>query len=66
MCAGAIVNARVERVVYGCDNPKAGAARTLYQLLDDGRLNHRAEVVPGIKAAESAALLKQFFSKLRQ
>jgi tRNA(adenine34) deaminase len=65
MCAGAIVNARVRRVVYGCDDPKAGAVRTLYQLLDDARLNHRVEVVPGVLAAESAALLKSFFSRLR-
>jgi tRNA(adenine34) deaminase len=66
MCAGAIVNARVQRVVYGCDDPKAGAARTLYRLLDDVRLNHRVEVVPGLLAAESAALLRAFFTRLRR
>jgi len=65
MCAGAIVNARVRRVVYGCDDPKAGSVRTLYQLLDDARLNHRVEVVPGVLATESSALLKSFFSRLR-
>jgi tRNA(adenine34) deaminase len=65
MCAGAIVNSRVRRLVYGCDDPKAGAVRTLYQLLDDPRLNHRVEVLPGILAAESSALLKGFFSRLR-
>jgi tRNA(adenine34) deaminase len=65
MCAGAIVNARVRRLIYGCDDPKAGAVRTLYQLLDDQRLNHRVEVVPGVLAVESAALLKSFFSRLR-
>jgi len=65
MCAGAIVNARVRRVVYGCDDPKAGAVRTLFQLLDDPRLNHRVEVVPGVLGAESAALLRSFFSRLR-
>ena len=65
MCAGAIVNSRVRRLVYGCDDPKAGAVRTLFQLLDDPRLNHRVEVVPGVLAAESAALLKSFFSRLR-
>ena len=65
MCAGAIVNARVRRLVYGCDDPKAGAVRTLFQLLDDQRLNHRVEVVPGVLAVESAALLKSFFSRLR-
>ncbi len=66
MCAGAIVNARLRRLVYGCDDPKAGAVRTLYQLLDDPRLNHRVEVVAGVLAAESAALLKSFFSRLRR
>jgi tRNA(adenine34) deaminase len=65
MCAGAIVNARVRRLVYGCDDPKAGAVRTLFQLLDDQRLNHRVEVVPGVLGVESAALLKSFFSRLR-
>jgi tRNA(adenine34) deaminase len=66
MCAGAIVNARMRRVVYGCDDPKAGAARTLYQLLDDPRLNHRVEVVPGVLAPESAGLLRAFFTRLRR
>ena len=65
MCAGAIVNARVRRLIYGCDDPKAGAVRTLFQLLDDQRLNHRVEVVPGVLGLESAALLKSFFSRLR-
>src|SRR3954466_9996941 len=58
MCAGAIVNARVRRVVYGCDDPKAGAVRTLYRLLDDPRLNHRVEVTAGVLAADSAGLLR--------
>jgi tRNA(adenine34) deaminase len=66
MCAGALVNARLRRLVYGCDDPKAGAARTLYRLLDDPRLNHRVEVVPGVLAAESAGLLRAFFSRLRR
>jgi tRNA(adenine34) deaminase len=65
MCAGAIVNARVRRLVYGCDDPKAGAVRTLFQLLDDPRLNHRVEVMAGVLAAQSSALLKSFFSRLR-
>jgi tRNA(adenine34) deaminase len=65
MCAGAIVNARVRRLVYGCADPKAGAVRTLFQLLDDARLNHRVETVSGVLAAESATLLKSFFSRLR-
>jgi tRNA(adenine34) deaminase len=66
MCAGAMVNARLRRLVYGCDDLKAGAARTLYRLLDDPRLNHRVEVVPGILGSESAALLRAFFSRLRR
>jgi tRNA(adenine34) deaminase len=66
MCAGALVNARLRRLYFGCDDPKAGAVRTLYTLLDDRRLNHRVEVVPGLLAAESAALLRGFFSRLRR
>lgn len=66
MCAGALVNARIRRVYFGCDDPKAGAVRTLYQLLDDRRLNHRVEVVPGVLAAEGAALLRNFFGRLRR
>jgi tRNA(adenine34) deaminase len=66
MCAGALVNARIRRLYFGCDDPKAGAVRTLYNLVDDARLNHRVEVVPGVLAAEGAALLRNFFSRLRQ
>jgi tRNA(adenine34) deaminase len=66
MCAGALVNARLRRLYFGCDDPKAGAVRTLYSLVDDPRLNHRVEVVPGVLAAEGAALLRAFFSRLRQ
>jgi tRNA(adenine34) deaminase len=66
MCAGAMVNARIRRVYYGCHDPKAGAVRSLYQLLDDRRLNHRVDVVPGVLGAESAALLKAFFERLRR
>jgi tRNA(adenine34) deaminase len=66
MCAGALVNARIRRVYFGCDDPKAGAVRTLYTLLDDKRLNHRVEVVPGLLGPESAALLRGFFSRLRR
>jgi tRNA(adenine34) deaminase len=65
MCAGAIVNARVARVVYGATDPKAGAVRSLYELADDRRLNHRAAVVPGVLADESSALLKAFFAARR-
>jgi tRNA(adenine34) deaminase len=66
MCAGALVNARIRRVYFGCDDPKAGAVRTLYTLLDDKRLNHRVEVVPGVLGPESSALLRGFFSRLRR
>jgi len=66
MCAGALVNARIRRLYFGCDDPKAGAVRTLYQLLDDRRLNHRVEVVPGVLAAEGASLLRAFFGRLRR
>jgi tRNA(adenine34) deaminase len=66
MCAGALVNARLKRLVYGCDDPKAGAVKTLYQLLDDGRLNHRVEVVPNVLASECGQILKSFFSRLRR
>lgn len=65
MCAGLIVNARVGRVVMGADDPKAGAVRTLYRLLEDERLNHRCEVIGGVMAEESAALLRGFFRGLR-
>src|SRR3954469_5212253 len=65
MCAGAIVNARVPRLLYGCDDPKAGAVRTLYQLCTDGRLNHRVEVTPGVRADECADLLRTFFQRQR-
>jgi tRNA(adenine34) deaminase len=65
MCAGAIVNARVARVVYGADDPKAGAVRSLYKLLEDSRLNHRPEVVPGVLADACSAQLKAFFGAIR-
>lgn len=65
MCAGAIVNARVPRLVYGCADPKAGAVRTLYQICEDARLNHRVMVEPGVLADECAALLRDFFARQR-
>ncbi len=61
MCAGAIVHARIGRVVFGASDTKTGAVESLYQLLSDQRLNHQAEVVGGVMADASAALLKQFF-----
>jgi tRNA(adenine34) deaminase len=66
MCAGALVNARVERLVYGCPNPKAGAVRTLYQIVTDIRLNHRMEVTSGVREDECAELLRSFFAALRR
>lgn len=66
MCAGAIVNARIPRLIYGCDDPKAGAVRTLYQLCEDGRLNHRVEVTAGVLAEECAQLLRDFFQPRRR
>lgn len=65
MCAGLIVNARIGRVVYGADDPKAGAVRSLYQICTDDRLNHRCSVLPGVMASESSQLLKSFFRQLR-
>jgi tRNA(adenine34) deaminase len=65
MCAGALVNARVERLVYGCANPKAGAVHTLYQIVTDTRLNHRMEVTSGVREEECAELLRAFFAALR-
>jgi tRNA(adenine34) deaminase len=65
MCAGALVNGRVERVVYGADDPKAGAVRTLYSICDDPRLNHRLEVEAGVMATECAQLLSDFFRAAR-
>jgi tRNA(adenine34) deaminase len=65
MCAGALVLARVARVVYGCSDPKAGAVTTLYSIGRDPRLNHRFEVVEGVLEAECAERLRRFFAALR-
>ena len=65
MCAGAIVLARVPRVVYGCTDPKAGAAGSVLDVLAEPRLNHRPEVVGGVLAAEAAELLRAFFRDRR-
>lgn len=66
MCAGAIVLARIPRVVFGATDPKAGAVTTLYRLLDDARLNHRSEVIGGVLATECGQLLSQFFAGKRK
>lgn len=65
MCAGALVNARIPRLVYGCADPKAGAVRTLYRLCEDERLNHRISVVEGVLADECAEILREFFRAQR-
>jgi tRNA(adenine34) deaminase len=65
MCCGAAVNARVARVVYGAADPKAGAAQSLYRLLEDARLNHRAVVSAGVLGQECGAILSEFFQKKR-
>ena len=65
MCAGAIVQSRITRVVYGAADPKAGACDSLYRLATDPRFNHRAEVVSGLLAEECGALLTQFFRQRR-
>ena len=65
MCAGAIVNARIPRLIYGCPDPKAGAVRTLFRLCEDPRLNHRVDVTPGVLADECAAMLTDFFKAQR-
>ena len=65
MCAGLIVNSRIGRLVYGADDPKAGAVRSLFRLCDDERLNHRASVLTGVMASESSEMLKAFFKRLR-
>ncbi len=66
MCAGALVNARIKRLVYGCTNPKAGAVTTLYTIVSDPRLNHRMDVTSGVLATQCAATLSQFFVELRR
>ena len=65
MCAGAAVNARIKRLVYGCPNPKAGAVASLFSIVTDTRLNHRIDVVGGVLADECAAVLSEFFKQLR-
>ncbi len=65
MCAGAMVLARINRLVYGCCDPKAGALGSVYDVVRDGRLNHTYRITPGILEAECRALLQGFFEKLR-
>ena len=65
MCAGAMIQARIPRLVYGCDDPKGGAVRSCFEILSHPRLNHQVEVTSGILAAECAALLQSFFAARR-
>lgn len=65
MCAGAIVNSRIERLVYGAADPKAGAVDSLYQVLGDRRLNHQVEVLGGVQAQACQTLLREFFLEAR-
>ena len=65
MCAGALVHARVSRLVFGAADPKGGAAVSLYRVLEDGRLNHRVEVAGGVLATECAEILSRFFREKR-
>jgi tRNA(adenine34) deaminase len=65
MCAGAMIQARIERVVYGANDPKGGAVRSCFSVLDNPLLNHRVEAVPGVLAEECAAMLQAFFAARR-
>jgi tRNA(adenine34) deaminase len=65
MCAGAIVNARIPTLIYGCPDPKAGAVQSLYQLCSDPRLNHRVTIHGNVRAQECSSLLTQFFAAKR-
>lgn len=66
MCAGAIVQARLRSVIYGAVDPKGGAVESLYQVLSDGRLNHRPQVVSGVRADECSHQLTSFFAARRK
>jgi len=65
MCAGAIIQARVPRVVYGADDPKGGAVRTCFALLTDSKLNHQVQATPGVLAEECVGILQKFFTARR-
>ncbi|MFH1654033.1 MAG: tRNA adenosine(34) deaminase TadA [Pseudomonadota bacterium] len=66
MCAGALMQARIGRIVYGCKDPKAGAIDSLYNIANDPRLNHKIDVTSGVLEEECATLLKNFFRRLRE
>jgi tRNA(adenine34) deaminase len=65
MCAGAMIQARIPRLVYGANDPKGGAVRTCFQILSDPRLNHQVEVTLGVLAEECAAVIQSFFAERR-
>ena len=65
MCCGAVLHARLARVVYGAPDPKAGAARSLYRLLDDPRMNHEVAVTGGVRSVDCAGLVVEFFRSKR-
>jgi tRNA(adenine34) deaminase len=65
MCAGALVLSRMDKLVYGCDDPKTGAVKSLYNIVTDNRLNHRLEVTSGVLADECAKQLQDFFRRRR-
>ncbi|RTZ89736.1 MAG: tRNA-specific adenosine deaminase, partial [Deltaproteobacteria bacterium] len=66
LCAGAILLARIDRLVYGCPDPKMGAVRSLFTLCSDARLNHQVSVTGGVLEEESTRLMRQFFQNLRE
>jgi tRNA(adenine34) deaminase len=65
MCAGAMVQARISRLIYGADEPKGGAVRSCFELLSESRLNHQVDITPGVLASKSADLLLSFFAERR-
>lgn len=65
MCAGALVNARIARLVFGCRDEKAGGVESLYRILNDERLNHQVDVVSGVLEEECSGILRQFFRERR-
>ena len=65
MCAGAVIQARISKLVYGADDPKGGAVRSCFEVLSNPKLNHRVDVVSGLLADESASLLQSFFAARR-
>ena len=65
MCAGAIIQARINRLVYGCDDPKGGAIRSCFEVLSNPTLNHQVEITSGVLAEQCAALLQSFFTARR-